>query len=175
MAGMNEILEGWQNDGIEWVRFELPDMHGTSRSKTVPMRHAFGYAERGLNMYGGTSVLDSRSDVVGGTLYNEARGPVQGVEAPPGVLHPVPPDPDAAEGRGHPALLQALTGPSGGPGCLTVESPQGLPIQLSRSPLALCRHPLLEGHRVDLLIHRHPQFDHYHLGHEALLPVARSG
>ena len=69
----NEILEGWQKDGIEWVRFELPDMHGTSRSKTIPIRHAFGYAERGLNMYGGTSVLDSRSDVVGGTLYHEER------------------------------------------------------------------------------------------------------
>jgi glutamine synthetase len=71
--GVSEILEGWQKDGIQWIRFELPDMHGTSRSKTIPIGHAFGYAERGLNMYGGTSVLDSRSDVVGGTLYNEER------------------------------------------------------------------------------------------------------
>jgi hypothetical protein len=73
VAGANDILEAWQKDGIEWVRFELPDMHGTSRSKTVPIRHAIGYAQRGLNMYGGASVLDSRSDVVGGTLYNEER------------------------------------------------------------------------------------------------------
>ncbi len=73
MATVDETLEGWQSDGIEWVRFELPDMHGTSRSKTIPLRHAFAYAERGLNMYGGASVLDSRSDVVGGTLYNEER------------------------------------------------------------------------------------------------------
>ena len=73
MESVKDILEGWQRDGIEWVRFELPDMHGTSRSKTVPVPHAFGYAERGLNMYGGASVLDSRSDVVGGTLYNEER------------------------------------------------------------------------------------------------------
>ena len=49
-------------------------MHGISRSKTIPIHHAFDYAERGLNMYGGTSVLDTRSDVVGGTLYNEERG-----------------------------------------------------------------------------------------------------
>jgi glutamine synthetase len=70
---VNKILDGWQKDGIGWVRFELPDMHGTSRSKTIPIRHAAGYAERGLNMYGGTSVLDSNSDVVGGTLYNEER------------------------------------------------------------------------------------------------------
>jgi glutamine synthetase len=71
--GVDKILDGWQKDGIEWVRFELPDMHGTSRSKTIPIRHASGYAARGLNMYGGTSVLDSNSDVVGGTLYHEER------------------------------------------------------------------------------------------------------
>jgi glutamine synthetase len=70
---MDEVLGGWQADGIEWVRFELPDVHGTSRSKTIPLRHTADYAERGLNMYGGVSVLDSRSDVVGGTLYNEER------------------------------------------------------------------------------------------------------
>jgi glutamine synthetase len=35
------------------------------------MDHAGAYAESGLNMYGGTVVLDSRSDVVPGTLYNE--------------------------------------------------------------------------------------------------------
>ncbi len=46
-------------------------MHGTSRSKLIPIEHAARYAEEGLNMYGGTVVLDSRSDVVPGTLYNE--------------------------------------------------------------------------------------------------------
>src|SRR5204863_6345417 len=66
VGAIDEILENWQGDGVEWVRFELPDMHGTSRSKTIPLRHASDYAQRGLNMYGGTSVLDTRSDVVGG-------------------------------------------------------------------------------------------------------------
>jgi glutamine synthetase len=70
-AGAAEIVEGWAADGIRFVRFELPDMHGTSRSKLVPVDRAAGYLEDGLNMYGGTGVLDSRSDVVGGTLYNE--------------------------------------------------------------------------------------------------------
>jgi glutamine synthetase len=70
---VGRILDRWQKDGIAWVRFELPDMHGTSRSKTIPLAHAAAYAGGGLNMYGGTSVLDSRSDVVGGTLYNEER------------------------------------------------------------------------------------------------------
>ena len=65
------VLDGWKAQGIRFVRFELPDMHGTSRSKMVPIERAYSYAESGLNMYGGVAVLDSRSDVVGGTLYNE--------------------------------------------------------------------------------------------------------
>jgi glutamine synthetase len=84
---VNEIIEGWQTNGIEWVRFELPDIHGTSRSKTVPIRHAARFGQGGLNMYGGTSVLDSRSDVVGGTLYNEER------QYADQLLHP---DPESA-------------------------------------------------------------------------------
>lgn len=87
MSDVASILEGWRKDGIRWVRFELPDMHGISRSKTVPIEHADGYAETGLNMYGGTAVLDSRSDVVGGTLYNEE------VMYGDQLLHP---DPDSA-------------------------------------------------------------------------------
>ena len=66
-----EIIDDWRDQGIRFVRFELPDMHGTSRSKMIPIEHATAYAEDGLNMYGGAGVLDSRSDVVGGTLYNE--------------------------------------------------------------------------------------------------------
>jgi glutamine synthetase len=71
---VGKILEGWRKDGIGFVRFELPDMHGISRSKTIPIAHAADYAERGLNMYGGVSVLDARSDVVPGTLYHEEVG-----------------------------------------------------------------------------------------------------
>jgi glutamine synthetase len=66
-----DVIERWQKEGVRFVRFELPDLHGTSRSKTVPIDHAAGYAADGLNMYGGAGVLDTRSDVVGGTLYNE--------------------------------------------------------------------------------------------------------
>ena len=70
-ASLGQVLDGWRQQGIRHVRFELPDMHGTSRSKTVPIEHAGDYSETGLNMYGGAVVLDSRSDVVAGTLYNE--------------------------------------------------------------------------------------------------------
>jgi glutamine synthetase len=69
-----EIIESWRGAGIRWVRFEVPDMHGTSRSKLVPSEHAASFAEGGLNMYGGTGVFDSASHVVGGTLYNEETG-----------------------------------------------------------------------------------------------------
>ncbi len=74
MSDVTKVLEDWRNQGIAFVRFELPDLHGISRSKTIPIGHASGYSERGLNMYGGTSVLDTRSDVVPGTLYHEERG-----------------------------------------------------------------------------------------------------
>jgi glutamine synthetase len=74
LADTTKVFEGWQKDGVRFVRFELPDMHGISRSKTIPIAHAFDYAQRGLNMYGGVSVLDSRSDVVPGTLYHEEVG-----------------------------------------------------------------------------------------------------
>jgi glutamine synthetase len=73
VSDVGTILEGWRENGIRWIRFELPDLHGISRSKTVPIEHAAGFAQDGLNMYGGAAVLDTRSDVVGGTLYNEER------------------------------------------------------------------------------------------------------
>ncbi len=71
MSEVTQVLEEWKERGIRWVRFELPDVHGISRSKTVPTEHAARYAERGLNMYGGAAVLDTADSVVSGTLYNE--------------------------------------------------------------------------------------------------------
>src|SRR5256712_12879831 len=70
-VSVDRILSDWKEKGIRNVRFELPDLHGTSRSKIVPIDHAAASAKNGLNMYGGAAVLDSRSDVVAGTLYNE--------------------------------------------------------------------------------------------------------
>jgi glutamine synthetase len=73
MNDVGQIVQRWRKEDIRFVRFELPDVHATSRSKTVPIEHAGAFAESGLNMYGGAAVLDSRSDVVPGTLYNEER------------------------------------------------------------------------------------------------------
>ncbi len=67
---VDDILDVWEAAGISWVRFELPDLHGTARTKLAPLAAARDYARTGMNMYGGAAVLDSRSDVVGDSLYN---------------------------------------------------------------------------------------------------------
>ncbi|MEO0518101.1 MAG: glutamine synthetase family protein [Cyanobacteria bacterium P01_A01_bin.116] len=59
--------------GTKYVRFELPDLHGVSRLKVVPLAKAAGYAKKGLNFYGGTLALDTASSVVGGSGYHEER------------------------------------------------------------------------------------------------------
>ena len=60
--------------GIRYLRFELPDLHGTSRVKVVPLDKVEDYARRGLNFYGGVFGLDSASNVVPGCgLHEEVR------------------------------------------------------------------------------------------------------
>src|SRR5258707_15254011 len=68
---LDELLADWEGKGIRSVLFELPDMHGTARTKIIPLNKVRGFAEKGLNMYGGTVALDTRSFVVPGTRYNE--------------------------------------------------------------------------------------------------------
>lgn len=68
---IEDLVRGWKQRGITHVQFELPDMHGVSRSKIVPLGHVESYANAGLNMYGGTVTLDTASSVVPNTLYNE--------------------------------------------------------------------------------------------------------
>ncbi len=57
--------------GFDFVRFELPDMAGLSRGKTIPVDHIAGYLRKGLNLYGGTVALDSYSIPVRNSGYNE--------------------------------------------------------------------------------------------------------
>jgi len=47
------LLSHWESEGISNVLFELPDMHGVARTKIVPLNKVRGFAEKGLNMYGG--------------------------------------------------------------------------------------------------------------------------
>lgn len=68
---VSEIVDTLRDRGAKYVRFELPDTHGTSRSKTIPIDKVRDYAERGLNLYGGTLALDTAASVVPGTGLNE--------------------------------------------------------------------------------------------------------
>lgn len=57
--------------GYDFLRFELADMAGMSRGKTVPVDHIAGYMRKGLNLYGGTVALDTYSIPVKNSGYNE--------------------------------------------------------------------------------------------------------
>ena len=64
-------VAGLRADGIEFVRFELPDLHGISRSKLVPIDAVEGFARKGLNFYGGILALDTASNVISGAGLND--------------------------------------------------------------------------------------------------------
>ena len=68
---VEEALSRLERDGIQHVRFELPDMHGSARSKQVPVEQFADAARAGVNMYGGIVAFDTASHVIPGTLYNE--------------------------------------------------------------------------------------------------------
>lgn len=65
------IVAKLKRDKIRFVRFETPDLHGTSRYKLIPIDAVASYSRKGLNMYGGILGLDTASSVVGGTGLNE--------------------------------------------------------------------------------------------------------
>lgn len=73
IPSLDGILANWEREGIRSVLFELPDMHGAARSKLIPINKVSGYAEKGLNMYGGTVALDTSSFVIEHTKYNEEK------------------------------------------------------------------------------------------------------
>ncbi|HVB59659.1 MAG TPA: glutamine synthetase family protein [Ktedonobacteraceae bacterium] len=73
IPSLDAILADWESAGIRSVLFELPDMHGAARSKLIPINKVSSYANKGLNMYGGTVTLDSSSFVVENTKYNEEK------------------------------------------------------------------------------------------------------
>jgi glutamine synthetase len=66
-----EQVAALRADGIELVRFELPDLHAISRSKLVPIDAVEGYARKGLNFYGGILALDTASNVISGAGLND--------------------------------------------------------------------------------------------------------
>lgn len=68
-----QFVSTLKQQGIEYVRFELPDLHGVSRLKVVPIDKVEGYIRKGLNFYGGTLALDTASMVVPNSGYHTER------------------------------------------------------------------------------------------------------
>ncbi len=66
-----QFVEYLTNHHIEYIRFELPDLHGVARSKVVPIDKVESFARKGLNFYGGCLALDTASMVVPGSGYHE--------------------------------------------------------------------------------------------------------
>jgi len=66
-----DFAQNLRENSVEYVRFELPDLAGLSRGKTVPIDHVESYTLNGLNLYGGAVTLDSNSLPIAGTGYNE--------------------------------------------------------------------------------------------------------
>ncbi|MEZ2227096.1 MAG: glutamine synthetase family protein [Microcoleus sp.] len=68
---VTQFVEDLTNQGFEYIRFELPDLHGVARSKVVPIDKVESFARKGLNFYGGCFALDTASMVVPGSGYHE--------------------------------------------------------------------------------------------------------
>jgi glutamine synthetase len=65
------FAQSLRENSVDYVRFELPDLAGLSRGKTVPIEHVEDYTLNGLNLYGGAVTLDSSSLPIANTGYNE--------------------------------------------------------------------------------------------------------
>ena len=89
--GAKAFAEGLHARGVEFVRFEIADMAGLSRGKTVPINHVESYVRDGLNLYGGAIALDSGSIPVPGSGYHEEVNFTDGLMvADPDAVSPVP-------------------------------------------------------------------------------------
>jgi glutamine synthetase len=56
-ATARDFAQSLRENSVDYVRFELPDLAGLSRGKTVPIGQVEGYTLNGLNLYGGTVTL----------------------------------------------------------------------------------------------------------------------
>ncbi|HEY9735508.1 MAG TPA: glutamine synthetase family protein [Trichocoleus sp.] len=70
---IDQFIATLKAQNVEYVRFEMSDLHGVSRLKVVPIDKVEGYARKGLNFYGGTLGLDTASMVVPGSGLHEER------------------------------------------------------------------------------------------------------
>lgn len=70
---INALMSQWENQGVRLVVLEIADMSGMARSKIVPLSKLKQFVDQGIRMYGGTVTVDSGSQLVPETLYNEER------------------------------------------------------------------------------------------------------
>src|SRR5262245_10988372 len=71
---LEEVLSRIAEDRVEFVRFEQTDLHGISRSKTIPAKHVESFARNGLNFLLGQLGFDEQAGVAPGTGYLVDRG-----------------------------------------------------------------------------------------------------
>jgi glutamine synthetase len=104
-----------EEGSYDYVRFEQTDLHGMSRSKTVPTRHFSQFAEHGLNFFGGLLGLDLQGGVAPGTGYMDERNFQDHLLWPKlATLSPVPWMPGTARVLAEPSWYDgtpALAGP----------------------------------------------------------------
>ena len=79
---IGEALKMLRDKGVKFVRFEIPDLMGLSKSKTVPIDAFEDFAAAGLNLYGGTLGLDTADMVIGGTGIAEETHYTDGLLVP---------------------------------------------------------------------------------------------
>lgn len=85
------LMAALKKNGTEYLRFEMADMAGVSRSKTVPVDKVESYARKGLNFYGGVLGLDTASNVVPASgLHGERNYADQALFPDPASLRVIP-------------------------------------------------------------------------------------
>ncbi len=79
---ISEAAQSLRDRGVKFIRFEMPDLMGLSKSKTVPIGAFEDYAASGLNIYGGTLGLDTADMVIEGTGIAEETNYTDGLLIP---------------------------------------------------------------------------------------------
>jgi glutamine synthetase len=83
--------------GVQLIRFEIPDLMGLSRSKTVPIDSFKQFARKGVNMYAGALGLDTASFVVPNSGIGEETGYQDSMLLPElGTIRILPWEPETA-------------------------------------------------------------------------------
>jgi len=96
-ASVDEVERSLRENNVQFIRFEIPDLMGLSRSKTIPIDSFQQFALKGVNMYGGALGLDTASFVVPDTGLGEETGYQDSMLVPElGTIRILPWEPETA-------------------------------------------------------------------------------